>query len=206
MTKQRLSRNESRELTRQRILDAALSLFMRDGFRATSLEQIASGAGYTIGAIYSNFSGKLDIGIAVVDLLYARASARVLAVMDIGTPSDPATRLDQLWQILQPELGNPQWARLEMEVAAFGQDTPAFATAVAARMLRFRQLGQALITHWCSATGIPVPTDLEARATTLIALILGLGIQLAMDPSLQAETLKAALYHVVLSLICPEPA
>lgn len=206
MTKQRLSRSESQEQTRQRILDAALDLFMREGFRATSLEQVAGAAGYTIGAIYSNFANKLAIGIAVVDMLYARVSTSLLEALQTSTEQDPETSLTLIWQALEPELGSPQWARLEMEVTAFGYQTEAFTEAIAARSQRFRQLGQLMILHWCQRAGSAPPADVEARATALVSLMLGLGMQLVMDPSLRIEMLRDALRQVIRALVSPPSA
>ncbi|HEV2918324.1 MAG TPA: helix-turn-helix domain-containing protein, partial [Actinomycetota bacterium] len=37
---------------------SARQLFLRRGFHAASLEQVAEEAGFTIGAVYSRFGGK----------------------------------------------------------------------------------------------------------------------------------------------------
>jgi AcrR family transcriptional regulator len=56
MKRQRLTREQSKDQTRLRLLDAAQAIFMKKGFVATSVEDIAEAAGYTRGAFYSNFS------------------------------------------------------------------------------------------------------------------------------------------------------
>ena len=58
---------EPRARTRQRVLDAAATEFAKNGIDATSLDAIATAAGLTKGAIYSNFSGKDDLVWAVAD-------------------------------------------------------------------------------------------------------------------------------------------
>lgn len=58
MTTKRLTRQESRDLTRQQLLDAAQKLVAEQGLSATSVEDIAKEAGFTRGAFYSNFSDK----------------------------------------------------------------------------------------------------------------------------------------------------
>src|SRR5580704_1912992 len=68
----RLTRAQSQARTRALIVDAATRLFLRDGFQVTSLEQIGEDAGFTRGAVYSNFPSKTAMGIAVIDELYAR--------------------------------------------------------------------------------------------------------------------------------------
>ncbi|WP_049621328.1 TetR/AcrR family transcriptional regulator [Frateuria defendens] len=66
MPRKRLTREESRDLTRQRLLDAAAVLIAKKGFAAASVEDIAAHAGYTRGAFYSNFTSKTDLFIALL--------------------------------------------------------------------------------------------------------------------------------------------
>jgi len=48
-------------LTREQVLRAALRVFRRKGYAATTLEAIAQEAGFTRGAIYSHFEGKAQL-------------------------------------------------------------------------------------------------------------------------------------------------
>jgi AcrR family transcriptional regulator len=53
--------------TRHALIEAAKELFAENGYRGTSVRRLASGAGVTTGAFYSNFRGKRDIYIAILD-------------------------------------------------------------------------------------------------------------------------------------------
>ena len=64
--KRRLTREESKLRTRSELLRAASRLFLRNGFVATSLSQIAEEAALTKGAVYSNFESKEDLFLAVL--------------------------------------------------------------------------------------------------------------------------------------------
>ena len=64
-----LSREERRAQTRSELIDAAEELFSEDGFRLTTLDRVADAAGYTKGAVYSNFASKEDLYVAVADAL-----------------------------------------------------------------------------------------------------------------------------------------
>lgn len=66
----RLTRHASQEQTRQRLLDAAVELFLEKGFAGASVEEIAERAGYSKGAVYSNFASKEDLALAVLDRRY----------------------------------------------------------------------------------------------------------------------------------------
>jgi AcrR family transcriptional regulator len=62
----RLTRAESKARTRAELLSAAEDVFLRRGFHAPSLDEIAEEAGYTRGAVYSNFGGKDNLFLAVL--------------------------------------------------------------------------------------------------------------------------------------------
>ena len=65
--RKRLTREESKELTRIRLVEAAERLFIRNGFDGASVEEISESAGYSRGAFYSNFEDKEQIFLAVID-------------------------------------------------------------------------------------------------------------------------------------------
>ncbi|MGC8856852.1 MAG: TetR/AcrR family transcriptional regulator, partial [Anaerolineae bacterium] len=54
------------EITRQTIEDAALTLFLEQGYHATSMRQIAERAGLALGGIYNHFSSKEEIFEAII--------------------------------------------------------------------------------------------------------------------------------------------
>jgi len=63
----RVTRAESKERTRQRLLAEAQRLFRERGYAATSLEQIAAAAEVTKGAIYGHFASKEDLLISAIE-------------------------------------------------------------------------------------------------------------------------------------------
>lgn len=54
------------EITRLAIEDAALELFIEQGYHATSMRQIAKRADLALGGIYNHFSSKEDIFAAII--------------------------------------------------------------------------------------------------------------------------------------------
>src|SRR3984957_2013533 len=63
----RVTRAESKERTRQRLLAEAQRLFRERGYAATSLEQIAEAAEVTKGAIYGHFASKEDLMVSALE-------------------------------------------------------------------------------------------------------------------------------------------
>jgi AcrR family transcriptional regulator len=89
MTRKRLSRDDSREQTTQRLLDAAQKLIAKKGLEAASVENIAAAAGYTRGAFYSNFNSKDDLFIELLRRDHEKATAELNALRrDTSLPVD----------------------------------------------------------------------------------------------------------------------
>ena len=87
-----LSRAERREQTRDDLIAAADRLFVEGGFHATSLDQIAAAAGYTKGAVYSNFASKEDLFFAV----YERRAGVAETQLTEQLAADPAAGLARI--------------------------------------------------------------------------------------------------------------
>jgi TetR/AcrR family transcriptional regulator, transcriptional repressor of aconitase len=63
----RLTREESRALTREKLFAAAQKVFTQDGFGGASIDRIVDEAGFSKGAFYSNFASKEDIFLQLVE-------------------------------------------------------------------------------------------------------------------------------------------
>lgn len=63
MQKEKLKKGD---LTRIAIEDAALALYMEQGYHATSMRQIAESAGLALGGIYNHFKSKEEIFEAII--------------------------------------------------------------------------------------------------------------------------------------------
>src|SRR5579884_560745 len=86
MNRKRLTREDSRDRTTQRLLDAARKLIAKRGLSDTSLEDIAEAAGYTRGAFYSNFSSKGDLFIELLRRDHEMTNAQLRALRDDSLP------------------------------------------------------------------------------------------------------------------------
>lgn len=63
----RLTREQSRLRTRERILASAAMVFTREGYAGASVDRIAEEAGYSKGALYSNFASKDELFLELVN-------------------------------------------------------------------------------------------------------------------------------------------
>ena len=62
-----LSRRDRQRQTREALIFAARGVFAEDGYHAASVDRIAREAGFSKGAVYSNFDGKSALFLAVMD-------------------------------------------------------------------------------------------------------------------------------------------
>jgi TetR/AcrR family transcriptional regulator, acrAB operon repressor len=93
---------EDAEITRQRIIDAAREVFFIKGVSRTSLEQIATHAGVTRGAVYWHFKNKTDLFHAMREQVFLPLIDRMDDALlgnfnDANTnisSSDPLTRIE----------------------------------------------------------------------------------------------------------------
>ena len=83
-------RSRERADTRQRILDAAREMFVRQGYEATTMRAIAERIEYTPTAIYHHFRSKEAL---LAELCAADFRALAAAFQKIGRIEDPVERL-----------------------------------------------------------------------------------------------------------------
>ncbi|WP_245573897.1 TetR/AcrR family transcriptional regulator [Amycolatopsis nigrescens] len=176
------------------LLDAAAQTFAHKGFHGASVEEIAEAAGFSIGALYSNFSSKEQL---FLELLSQRAHDRVTAAAEIFADADANT---------DPTTGEPLAALSRMLVDVADKDTD-FAPLQAEFWLyavrnpdvmetlakRMREPRDALARLVDTTRDQPVVPS-ETVATVVLALFQGLVRQRRIDPaSVPAELFGESL-------------
>lgn len=140
-------RRERAEETRTELLDAAARVVARRGYEGASVGDLAGEAGYTKGALYSNFGSKEDLFLAL--------AARELAAGRVApVAGSPAPEVDQ--------------ALLGLEVLAF------LARSASARTSLAGPLAEALRTAAGSEEGgTPTPAQLDDAVARLAVALVG---------------------------------
>src|ERR1700675_4137539 len=72
MTLEPLTADRRRQQTREYLLEAAARVFAEHGYHGASLDEVAAVAGFTKGAVYSNFKNKEDLFLALFRANYDR--------------------------------------------------------------------------------------------------------------------------------------
>ena len=70
-------KGDKRQRTRATLLEAARELIREKGFERTTLEEVASRAGMTTGAIYGNFKNRDELFIALGHAYWAPVAPQI---------------------------------------------------------------------------------------------------------------------------------
>ncbi len=81
MDLQPLTPERRRQQTREHLLAAAAEVFGERGFHGASLDEVAAVAGFTKGAVYSNFKNKEDLFLALFKANYDREMDAIRAAL-----------------------------------------------------------------------------------------------------------------------------
>jgi AcrR family transcriptional regulator len=192
-TPRRLTRAETKARTRARLLDAAAQVFARKGFNGASVEEIAERAGYSIGALYSNFGSKDEL---FMELLASRTGFRQAEAATIA--SDRDSSLDQVRSALNEFLvevadKDGDVALLQAELWLYAIRRPELLGRLAAQFRANRDSLTAVLADRAQARQAPdQPGDapFEDVATVILALFQGL-VQLRRT---DADLVPADLY------------
>ncbi len=79
----RLTRTQQQAVTRERLLAAAEQVFARHGYGGASIDLITSEAGYSKGAIYSNFDSKEAVFLELLRLYMERDMAELKRIVSL---------------------------------------------------------------------------------------------------------------------------
>jgi AcrR family transcriptional regulator len=86
-------RQEQKEATRQRVIEAAKTMFRQQGYEAVTIRDIAQVAGVSAGTVVGAFGGKVDLFNEVIIAIFA-ATAEIARAADPG-PENHST-IDRL--------------------------------------------------------------------------------------------------------------
>ncbi len=181
----RLSRPESQAVTRERLLQTAKTLFLRDGYHPTSIEKVADAAGYSKGAVYSNFRNKDELCMAVLDAIRREEADALLAALAQERTLDG--RIDALQRWADQRIGDGQWTPLEMEFSAHARRDPVLRDMLAERNATMMRASTALIALQISDLEHKPEMSAAAIASATVALGIGLGFQRSIDPAISIK-------------------
>ena len=163
-----------RERTKRKLVDAAIEVIARDGFHGASVDAIARRAGFSVGALYSNFNAKDDLFFDVFDEHVAWFEERLTAS---AAAEDRQAAITEWMTLLDRQ---PQQFLVFVEFWAYAVRVPRLRGRLAERLAQMR-----------ARVGEVVGDETVALVT--LATARGLAMERLADPNAVPDDVIAAL-------------
>jgi AcrR family transcriptional regulator len=171
----------TREETRARLFEAAAEVFEAHGIAAASVEDIAAAAGFTRGAVYSNFANKDELVLALLDEHLRAATAAVEELFAAST--DPQSFVGSLEEVFSrrrsPIDRSPQ---LFMEFIFYAARDPANRPRLADSIEHMRAATARIAELSGRQLGIEPAFPADDAGNILTALDIGYSLLHLIDP------------------------
>jgi AcrR family transcriptional regulator len=192
MARKRLTREESRDLTRLRLLDAGAVIIAKKGLNGASVEDIAAHAGYTRGAFHSNFRSKAELFIELLKRDHHDVQQGLQQILGAGLSLEDMQRQLQMFysQVYRGNVSYVLWAEARLQALRDAK----FRARLSALLLEKRDMIAYFITQFSEAMRKTPAAPAADLAFATMALIDGMRFYNACMPNeLPDANVQAAL-------------
>jgi AcrR family transcriptional regulator len=187
--RQRLTRAEAKARTRGLLLEAAAQTFARKGYVGSSVEDIAEAAGFSIGALYSNFANKEELFLELSSTYNADRIAEASEAL-LARNADPDEAVGAVSRLLVDAADKDvDFALLQAEFWLYAVRNPQVLDRMAERMREPRAALEQLVANALDRRPTPPEATSKAVAAIVAALFEGLVRQRRIDPAQVPEEL-----------------
>jgi AcrR family transcriptional regulator len=171
----------TREETRARLFEAAAEVFAEHGIGAATIEQIASAAGFTRGAFYSNFDTKDELLLAMFEDHCERSTQAALALLE---EFPDAVDFVEALRYEHHRDGDPLHNNplLQIELILHVARVPEQRPALAARLATMRKVIGEMAVSSLRAAGLERQVDVLEVGSLLMAMEDGFLLHRLIDP------------------------
>lgn len=197
-----VSRAERQEQTREALVHAARAVFARDGYHGARLDQIARAAGYSKGAVYSNFDGKAALFLAVIDANLAAIGDEPWDPFDHVPPAPP---VDSPQAADEAELSAAMggFALATLEFIASAARSPDLRDALAERIRSTIHLYSGVVA---TRRALDDPLTVDQLATLVAGLDQGVAmLGLSGVATVDQEVLRSAMKRLIAGRVDDSP-
>jgi TetR/AcrR family transcriptional regulator, transcriptional repressor of aconitase len=182
-----------RDARRDQILAAARRCFLRDGFHATSMQDLFAEAGLSSGAVYSYFASKDDMIIAIAEE-NMRGVVETIQAVETQHPGTPiGTVIAAAMDMLHAEDDRNGVGKLAVIVWAEALRNPVLAARFAELVTRLRADLAEFVRDRQGSGDLPGDVPAEALAAVFISVVPGYLLQLAVLGSAAVDGIPAAV-------------
>jgi AcrR family transcriptional regulator len=199
-----LTRKERQEQTREELVGAAAKVFARRGYHQATVEEIAAEAGFSTGAVYSNFDGKEELFLALADrqVLERVAEIEAVAAAAEGNGDAGIEAAEQFRAFLERD---PDWPLLFYEFWSLSIRNPELQDELAKRRETIRDALAKTLERVADALGFELRFPAPALATAIAASLNGLAFERAADPDALPDEVFAEFITAVLGCAISAP-
>jgi AcrR family transcriptional regulator len=184
----RISRKDSQLQTREQLLDAALTVFSRRGYYGASVDEIAAEAGYSKGAVYSNFSNKEELFLALIDRRFASDAQGYPGIINFMTEG---LQLEKGSDFKEQVMKDHSWNILMVEFFLYAIREGTKREKLAIRLEQLRDIMGKNLSTLYETLGKKPGLPLEELPWSVFSLGVGMILQFYIDP----EGLPDGLYE-----------
>ena len=169
---------QHRDARREQILAAARRCFLRDGFHATSMQDLFAEAGLSSGAVYSYFASKDDVIVAIAEE-NMRAVTEMIAAVATEHPGRPVGAvLADIMDMVHAQDAQDGLGKLTVIVWSEALRNPSLAARFTDMVTQIRASLAEVIEQ--SSQNLPAGVPADILAATLVCLVPGYLLQLAI--------------------------
>lgn len=177
----RLSREEKRLETQEKIKNAALKAFATNGFSGAAIDRITEEAGFSRGAFYSNYATKEDL---LLELLQEQHEREISKWQSMIADAD---NLDITYQKMSEEfiayLQQAEWGLFNIEVQLHAKRNPEFAKRYNRYVTEVNQNIADSLSAMYRKANRHTPDDLLLIAAMIRNLVIGISVDTSNDNS-----------------------
>jgi len=178
---------------RQQILDAARTCFLRNGFHATSMQDVIKEANLSVGAVYRYFPSKNDLITALAGQVIGEISSVFASVATAEPPPALHEVMARVVDIATANSGPDGALRLALHIWSESLRDEALAEFVAGVYGRLRDT-MVLIARRAQQHGdLPADADPMAVGSVLLAVLPGYALQRILTGQPEPETFQTGL-------------
>jgi AcrR family transcriptional regulator len=177
-----------RDARRDHILAAARRCFLRDGFHATSMQDLFAEAGLSSGAVYRYFASKDEVIMAIAE----ENTREVLAMMHAATGQSAGAALADALEVILARDSRDGLGGLALLVWAEALRSPGLAAQFRDLLARLRADLATVVREQQRGDELPGGVSAEAVATVMLSVVPGCMLQLALTgPEAVSEAPRA---------------
>ena len=167
-----------RDARRDQILAAARRCFLRDGFHATSMHDLFAEAGLSSGAVYSYFTSKDDVIVAIAEENMRGVTEMIRAIATQRPVRPVGAVLADVMDMLRAKDAQDGLGKLTVIVWSEALRNPALAARFGAMVAQLHANLAEVVRQ--SRGNLPGDVSADVLATTLLSLVPGYLLQLAL--------------------------